>query len=212
MGGLGSGRWKKPGRRTVEFCRALDANDLSSKGCLQPGWSGACQWAYGNEVSSVSLRCEAEQLHLSWHGGEQEEVTEIIPIVRVPCQLGGSRPYFLCSGDGAAGCGRRVIKLYLSRRRFLCRHCSQLVYASPYEQPWQRAFRRANKLWQRLGIAGTAVPENPRVCRCPPMPVCLRRRCGPRRWQPRPARTGSNSSQPGSETAAANLCSLCNSA
>jgi len=162
MGGLGSGRWKKPGRRTVEFCRALDANDLSSKGCLQPGWSGACQWAYGNEVSSVSLRCEAEQLHLSWHGGEQEEVTEIIPIVRVPCQLGGSRPYFLCSGDGAAGCGRRVIKLYLSRRRFLCRHCSQLVYASPYEQPWQRAFRRANKLWQRLGIAGTAVPEKPK--------------------------------------------------
>ena len=162
MGGLGSGRWKKPGRRTVEFCRALDANDLSSKGCLQPGWSGACQWAYGNEVSSVSLRCEAEQLHLSWHGGEQEEVTEIIPIVRVPCQLGGSRPYFLCSGDGAAGCGRRVIKLYLSRHRFLCRHCSQLVYASPYEQPWQRAFRRANKLWQRLGIAGTAVPETPK--------------------------------------------------
>jgi len=162
MGGLGSGRWKKPGRRTVEFCRALDANDLSSKGCLQPGWSGACQWAHGNEVSSVSLRCEAEQLHLSWHGGEQEEVTEIIPIVRVPCQLGGSRPYFLCSGDGAAGCGRRVIKLYLSRRRFLCRHCSQLVYASPYEQPWQRAFRRANKLWQRLGIAGTAVPETPK--------------------------------------------------
>ena len=162
MGGLGSGRWKKPGRRTVEFCRALDANDLSAKGCLQPGWSGACQWADGNEVSSVSLRCEAEQLHLSWHGGEQEEVTEIIPIVRVPCQLGGSRPYFLCSGDGAAGCGRRVIKLYLSRRRFLCRHCSQLVYASPYEQPWQRAFRRANKLWQRLGIAGTAVPETPK--------------------------------------------------
>jgi hypothetical protein len=48
--------------------------------------------------------------------------------------------------------------------QFRCRYCHQLVYASPYEQkPWQRAFRRANMLRQRLG--GNAgldeVPEKP---------------------------------------------------
>jgi hypothetical protein len=40
----------------------------------------------------------------------------------------------------------------VSKCYFLCRHCNRLAYASQYEQPWQRARRRANKLKQRLGI------------------------------------------------------------
>jgi hypothetical protein len=59
---------------------------------------------------------------------------------------------------GGAGCGRRVGKLYLSRGRFLCRHCGQLAYASQRERPWRRATRRANKLWRRLGIQGGGMP------------------------------------------------------
>ena len=92
MGGLGSGRWKKQGRKTVESCRELDVNYLSAMGCLQPGWSSTCQWILGNEVASINLRAEAEQLHLSWRGGEREDVAEIVPIVHVPCNLGGTRP------------------------------------------------------------------------------------------------------------------------
>jgi hypothetical protein len=55
--------------------------------------------------------------------------------------------------------------MHLSHRYFLCRHCSQLAYASQYEQPWQRALRRANKLKQRLGIdvgMGEPVPDKPK--------------------------------------------------
>jgi len=158
MGGFGSGRWKKRGRKMVGSCWELDANYLSARGCLEPGWSG--QWTDGNEVASINLRAEAGQLCLSWRGeerdedGEREDMAEIIPIVRVPCQLGGTRPYFLCPGVGAVGCGRRVIKLYLSRRRFLCRQCSRLVYASRYEKkPWQRAYRHVDKLARRLARA-----------------------------------------------------------
>ena len=116
MGGFGSGRWKKRGRKMVGSCWELDANYLSARGCLEPGWSG--QWTDGNEVASINLRAEAEQLHLSWRGGEREDVAEIVPIVHVPCNLGGTRPYFICPGDGTAdaGCGRRVAKLYLARR------------------------------------------------------------------------------------------------
>ena len=66
------------------------------------------------------------------------------------------------AGAGGRFCGRRVFKLYLSRGRFLCRHCSRLVYASKYEkQSWQRASRRADKLRRRLGIAGASVPGKP---------------------------------------------------
>ena len=58
-----------------------------------------------------------------------------------------------------------MTKLQLLGRYFLCRHCNALAYASQYEQPWQRALRRANKLKQRLGIGvGIAepFPEKPK--------------------------------------------------
>jgi hypothetical protein len=169
MGGPGSGRWKRPGRRTVESCRVLDVNHMLAMGWLQPGWLGTCQLTNGNEVVSIDLRAEVKQLYLSWQfagagpaieGDSEREVAaiEIIPIAYAPCPLGGVRPYFLCPG---AGCGRRVLKLYLSRSCFLCRQCGQVVYTSKYERPWQQASRRANKLRQRLGIAGAVVPEKP---------------------------------------------------
>jgi hypothetical protein len=92
-------------------------------------------------------------------------VTETVQIVRMPWRFGSSLPYFLCPG----GCGRRVGKLYFSRGRFLCRHCGQLTYAAQYEQPWQRASRRASKSRQRLDITGTDVPEKPKGRRLAPL-------------------------------------------
>jgi hypothetical protein len=125
--------------------------------------------------------------------GEQEGAVEIIPIVRTPCRHGGDRAYFICPGSRATAtagtdvtdagarraqtstasaelragvnCGRRLTKLYLLDRYFLCRHCAGLVYASPYEQePWQRAFRRANRLRQRrFGSAAYPTPASNRL-------------------------------------------------
>jgi hypothetical protein len=92
-------------------------------------------------------------------------VTDTIAIVHLPCRFGGSRAYFICPGPRGTDCGRRTTKLHLSGRYFLCRHCSQLAYARQYQQPWQRAVRRANKLKQRLGIdVGIAepLPEKPK--------------------------------------------------
>ncbi len=85
-------------------------------------------------------------------GGDWEDVTETVRIVHVACRYGGARPYFICPGvvNGVA-CGRRVAKLHLSGRYFLCRHCHRLAHASQSEDRWDRAFRRANKIRQRLG-------------------------------------------------------------
>ena len=85
-------------------------------------------------------------------------MTDTIPIVHLPCRFGGSRVYFLCPGPRGTDCGRRVTKLHLSNRYFLCRHCTKLAYASQFETSWQRALRRANKLKQRLGI-GVGIAE-----------------------------------------------------
>jgi hypothetical protein len=241
---------KKPPRRTVESCWALDANVLRARGCLRPGLLSTCRWRDGKGVEFViRLRYAAEQklLYLSWRSrwrrqptspdgedpdedsagensasasagasedpdedsagesvvasedsaseGDGENMTEVVSIVRSPCTTGGTRPYFLCpgkngrtaasedSGDGAVagcgtagdgsagcenaggdggGCGRRVLKLYFSRGRFLCRRCGQVVYAAKYERLWQRTHRRANKLRQRLGITALGAADRPK--------------------------------------------------
>jgi hypothetical protein len=97
MGGLGSGPWKKSGRKTVDSCWALDANSLSVLGYLRPGWSGTYQLAAGTTIHagapSLHLRCEAEQLFLSYTPQGGEEVTRVVLVVRLPWRFGGSRPY-----------------------------------------------------------------------------------------------------------------------
>jgi hypothetical protein len=107
MGGLGSGRWKDRTRKTVESHLTVDINQLREKGCLRPGWSSTCQWTDGNEVALVNLLAEADRLSLSYtlrvRDGKSEDMTEIIPIVHLPCRFGGSRPYFICPGP-TSGC------------------------------------------------------------------------------------------------------------
>src|SRR6516165_8052133 len=163
MGGILSGRRKDRARKTVESYLMLDVNQLSERGCLRSGSSGTCQWVLGNEIFSINLRSEAEGLHLSYTvrvgDGGCEEMAEAISIVHLRCRFGGSRAYFICPGPGdGTECGRRITKLHLYRHYFLCRHCNQLAYASQYEETWQRALRRANKLKQRLGI-GVGIDE-----------------------------------------------------
>jgi hypothetical protein len=129
-----------------------------------------CQWTDGNEIFSIKLSAESERLHLRYKvrvgGGAWQDVAETIPVVQLHCRFGGSRAYFICPGPGdGTDCGRHITKLHLSQRYFLCRHCNQLAYASQFEQPLQRALRRANKNRQRLGISvGIAepLPDKPR--------------------------------------------------
>jgi hypothetical protein len=169
MGGSGSGRPSGSGRSTVEACRSIDANRLHREGCLHSGWCGGWQWKReGENVASINLRSEANGLHLSYRvrisGGEWEHVVQTVRIVRVPCRLGGARPYFICPGvaNGIA-CGRRVAKLHGRGRYFLCRHCYRLVHTSQREGEGDRALRRANKIRQRLGgDSGMAAPFPPK--------------------------------------------------
>jgi hypothetical protein len=99
-------------------------------------------------------------------GGEWDDVEETVRIVRVPCHLGGARPYFICPGVvNGVTCGRRIAKLYYRGRYFVCRHCHRLAHASQREGGWERALRRANKLRQRLGGksgAASLFPPRPR--------------------------------------------------
>ena len=93
-------------------------------------------------------------------GSGWEDVTETVRIVRVPCQFGGTRPFFICPGIiNGVTCNRRVAKLYGPGRYFLCRRCYRLAHTSQTENASDRALRRANKVRKRLGgAAGTDAP------------------------------------------------------
>lgn len=64
------------------------------------------------------------------------------------CTFGGSRPWFVCPGQG---CGRRAAILYGTKNRWLCRRCLDLAYASQRENRLGRARRRAERARRRLG-------------------------------------------------------------
>ena len=124
MGGLGSGRRKDRGRKTVESYWMLDVDQLAKKGCLRPGWFGTCQWAEGNEIVSINLRAEVKRLHLSYtvrvESEERQDMAETISIVHLRCRFGGSRAYFICldletvpCADGASpSCTSRAAIFY----------------------------------------------------------------------------------------------------
>lgn len=157
-------------RLTVEECWTLDVNQLHCDGCLEPGCIGTTEWQrYGSAMARISRRMEDEHLILSYQcrtqGYGAQDVEEIVPIIRVPCPYGGSRPYFLCPGVvNGIYCGRRVAHLHLATRYFVCRHCNDLAYSSQRENISARATRKADKLRARLGdgIGWLGYPVRPK--------------------------------------------------
>ncbi len=79
-----------------------------------------------------------------------ELVEGVADLVWTPCNFGGSRPWFVCPGEG---CARHVAILY-GLGQLLCRHCHDLRYASQREDQINRAMRRIEKANSRLPPSG----------------------------------------------------------
>ncbi len=153
MGGRGSGnRWRYGAKSTTDDYRTLDVRRWAREGMLRQGYWGAWQWTRdGEAVASIQMRAEYDRVILIYRhrsgGGEWKDEQYPVRIERTPCNLGGSRPWFICP---AVGCGRRVAILY-GGGIFACRHCYQLAYASSREDAGGRATSRADRLRARLG-------------------------------------------------------------
>lgn len=161
MGGYGSGR--QSCKQKAEDCRSIDVNRLHREGCLRPGARGQWVWSRdGEETGRIGYQALRGQFVLNYRvsqfGGEWVSITEPIRITQAACNFGNHRPYFLCPGVvSGRHCGRRVGKLFLDGRYFLCRHCYNIAYSSQSEDRHDRMLRRANKLRMALGGApGTA--------------------------------------------------------
>lgn len=168
MGGPGSGNWYRFNKKDlVEDCRSLDVNRWHREGLLRPGqWFG---WAWkrdGKEEASIGVTVLTDAVELSYTirpGTEDaEKVRYTVPLTWTSCNYGGRRPWFVCPGRG---CGRRVGKLYLGGKYFLCRHCYDLVYESQREDRAYRLMRKAQKIRRKLGGSASLAepfPDKPK--------------------------------------------------
>lgn len=152
MGGSGSGnRWRYGTKTTTDGCLVIDIRRWAREGMLRPGCRAVWTWRRaGRVVGSISMRSESDFVVLSYRrqpaGGEWRNEQYRVPVDQTACNLGGSRPWFICP---AVGCGRRVAILY-GGGIFACRHCHRLAYASTREDAGDRAARKADRLRERL--------------------------------------------------------------
>ena len=141
MGGYGSGRRYGYCKPLVEDCMFIDIRQLSRSGCMGTCQKYSLKWQNGSDIQVETTPEALKLLYNIFSDGQQlENVSIKVPLSWTPCNYGGKRPWFSCPG-----CGRRVAKLYLETRYFLCRHCSNLAYSSQREDKQMRDFSRQMK-------------------------------------------------------------------
>ena len=171
MGGSGSGSWYRFDKKAaVEDCRSIDVRRWKREGYLEPGNWFSWAWYMDDEsVASIGVRTLDNGVELSYTRGPEgnrEDVRYTVSLTWTECNFGGRRPWFVCPGVvNGHYCGRRVAKLYMGGRYFLCRHCYDLPYRSQQESHPFRALNKVQKIRMRLG--GTAnisepFPERPK--------------------------------------------------
>ena len=150
MGGYGSGKRYGSDRKTLaEQCMCIDIRILKRNGLLEPGSSGSWKWQNGCYVDFRTTFGAVELFYkISFNKQPLERVYTRVRLSWTPCNYGGMRPWFVCP---AKECKRRVAKLYIVRKDFLCRHCHDLAYLSQREGKEWRLKERAQGIYQRLG-------------------------------------------------------------
>jgi hypothetical protein len=164
VGGLGSGSYYRFGSKDrTEDCLSLDVRSWQRDGWLEIVLCFTMTWQRRyRKDSSIGVRvlghageerAYAVELSYSW-GPERrkEDVSYPVSLSWTPCNFGRSRPWFVCPGVvNGVSCSRRVAKLYLKGRYFLCRHCHDLTYSSQQKAHRHAALRRCQRIRQKLG-------------------------------------------------------------
>ena len=151
MGGIGSGRsyrWKT--RATTEEFNKIDIRYMRKAGLLGPNYTGTLSWSCRGEPSgSINYLCYQGRLELSYSyregTDEWQQITQLIPLDRTPCNYGGERLWFLCPN-----CKKRVAILYSASKLFLCRHCYQIPYSSQNGGFLDKLINQQCKLGKRI--------------------------------------------------------------
>lgn len=155
MGGYGSGTWRDRGAGRCEQYLRVDLAYLNRQRLLRTHNSGSLRWSLGGqETGNIGFVVLPQALRLIYRTrryGEDEwkPVEEDVPFSWTNTAFEGRRRWLLC-----LSCYRNCRILY-GGTHFRCRKCHRLVYASQYENAWQRAITRAQDVRMRLGGSGS---------------------------------------------------------
>jgi hypothetical protein len=100
-------------KSTTDDYRTLDVRRWVREGVLRPGYWGGWQWTRNGEtVGSIQMRAEQDRVILNYRyrSGDAEWKDEQYPvrIVRTPCNLGGSRAWFICPAAASSPVGTAI--------------------------------------------------------------------------------------------------------
>ena len=151
MGRHGSGNLHRFDSKTLaEHCHSIDVRQLNRTGCLKPWQRYSWRWQDGSNIVIETKPGVVELIYsISRNDQPREDVHIEVTLSWSSCNYGGERPWFICPGKG---CGRRVAKLYLVGKYFLCRHCHDLTYSSQRQADEFRMLDKAQKIFRRLGV------------------------------------------------------------
>jgi hypothetical protein len=136
MGGVGSGNWHRPNRKTtVERCLSISVSDFLQNiyNCV----SGELKWSNrftGKETSSIGFQQlpenGSESMLILSYECDGHAVHEPISFQKTKPHFGGNRWWFTCPL-----CQRRMGVFYLPPKSyyFACRKCYDLRYKSSQE-------------------------------------------------------------------------------
>ena len=114
------------------------------------GYISAGRGNEGREEASIGVRAFPAAVGYPTPYGRQRGRgggTLYCPITWTDCNYGGRRPWFVCQERMR----RRVGKLYLYGKYFLCRYCHGLAYESQRADVLTSLIRKAQKIRRRLG-------------------------------------------------------------
>jgi hypothetical protein len=146
-GGSREGAGRRLQHSRVERTFSIDVRDLKRRGLdkvTDDEWFGFAGLAMRRNGSWLDVQCLSERASLSVQ----------IALVRTPCPLGGSRPWFACPI-----CERRCLVIFvIDGQRLTCRTCGSLRYESQREDQCMRGWRKQRSVEKVIG----AKHERPR--------------------------------------------------
>jgi hypothetical protein len=147
MGGWNSGRNNRGAGRCESWHR-VELPYLRKHNFLSPGRRSTLTWHRGSERTGSIGFCAFENHAELRYSCDGESVMQRINYRYTSTNFGSRRMWFACPN-----CHRACGVLY-GGRRFYCRRCWRLTYASQYEDWWERARSRAEKIRAKLGQPG----------------------------------------------------------
>jgi Domain of unknown function (DUF5679) len=151
---------------TTDQCYKLRVSLLRT--ATEKHWgSGTSKWSIsGREEARLSFLLKSHEgrpmLFYQWGEWELGSPSYGVPYEVVPANVGGVRRFWHCH------CGRRVTVIFCPKGNvghpnytalFACRHCYGLRYASQYESPTDRNWRRCGDLFEEWLDRTTPLPR-----------------------------------------------------